>query len=91
MLIIFKKELLGILRDKSLFLFFLIPLTIFPMFSFGLEYLNKNTKTEIDICVEYNSQSAYDVFMQFVSTNTEYNIELVDSIAPETLLKNGTI
>lgn len=90
-LIILKKELLEIFRDKSTLLFLLIPLIIFPAFNFGLEYLNKNTATEIDVCVNYDSQSVYETVNQFILYNNEYDIELVNSIEPEVLLKNGDI
>lgn len=90
-LIILKKELLEIFRDKSTLLFLLIPLIIFPTFNFGLEYLNKNTITEIDVCIDYDSQAAFKTFDQFVLHNNEYNIKLVNSIEPEVLLKNGDI
>lgn len=89
--IIFKKELLDIFRDKTTLLFVLIPLIIFPAFNFGLEYLNKDTATEIDICVNYDSQSVYETVTQFIKNNNEYDIRLVNSAKPEVLLKNGDI
>lgn len=90
-LIIFKKELSEIFRDKLSILIFLVPLMIFPVFNFGMEYLNKNTETDINICIDCDSQEAYSIINQFIEKNYMFNFELINSNSPEILLKSGDI
>lgn len=84
-----KKELIETFRDKATFIMFIIPLLIFPAFNIGLDYLSNKKNTEINVCIQYDSKEAYDIFTQFVSYNTDYKINLIESEKYENLLKSG--
>lgn len=90
-LIILKKELLEIIRDKSTLLIILVPFMIFPIFNIGMEYLNKNSETDINICIICNSEEASIILNQFAEKNSVFNIKNIDSNTPEALLKTGDI
>ena len=90
-LTILKKELLEIFRDRATIVILLIPVLIFPVFNIGMNYLNKDSQTKINVCIQYDSQEAYELFTQFVLTNESYDINMIDSKEPNKLLNDGDI
>ncbi|MBQ6708662.1 MAG: ABC transporter permease [Clostridia bacterium] len=90
-LIIFKKEILGILRDKSTLIILIIAVLVFPIFNMGINYLNRDGKSEVDLCIQYDSVEAYKVFMQYISEEVNYDFKVINSKYPEKLLKEGSI
>lgn len=90
-LTILKKELLEIFRDRSAIFILLIPILIFPVFNIGMNFLNKDTVKKLELCIEYNSAEAYEIFIQYLTTTEKYDINVVNSETPKKLLKNGNI
>ena len=90
-LTILKKELTEMFRDKSTFLVLFIPVMLFPIFNIGMEYLNKNSETDIDICISCSITEVNNLINQFIDSNDILNLNLIESNSPETLLKNGNI
>ena len=90
-LTIFRKELFSIFRDRATLIILFIPLLIFPIFNLGMNYLNKDSAKSINICVQYDSQEAYEFFMNYVENNEIFDIEMVDSNKPKQLLLEGII
>ncbi len=88
---ILKKELLEIFRDKATFVILLIPILIFPIFNIGMNYLNKESDTKINVCIHYDSQEAYELFNQYVLINETYDIDVIESKEPNKLLNKGYI
>ena len=90
-IIILKKELLEIFRDKSTFVILFIPLLIFPLFNFGMGFFNANSKTDVDISFNCASKEAEIIINQFVQGNDTFNFNVVNSGSPKELLKKGDI
>lgn len=88
---IFKKELLGIFRDKSILIVMLIPLLIFPVFNTGLKYLNKDNQDSINIAVTTDSAEAYNIFSQYIIVSQCFRINLINTDTPEEDLKKGIL
>ncbi len=88
---ILKKELLEIFRDKSTFVILLIPVLIFPIFNVGMNYLNKESNTKINVCIQYDSQEAYELFCQYTSIYDTYDINIIESTDPIQSLKKTEI
>lgn len=88
---IFKKELLEIFRDKSTFVILLIPILIFPVFNVGMNYLNKESNSKINVCIHYDSQEAYELFNQYISICDTYEINIIESTDPIQSLKKMEI
>lgn len=88
---IFKKELLGIFRDKSILIVMLIPLLIFPVFNTGLKYLNKDNQDSINIAVTTDSAEAYNIFSQYMIVSQCFRINLINTDTPEEDLKKGIL
>ncbi|MGN0547075.1 MAG: ABC transporter permease [Acutalibacteraceae bacterium] len=90
-LIILKKELLEIFRDRSTFIIMLIPVLIFPIFNTGLSYINKNSESKIDVSIQCNSLQANQVINDFIESAEMVDIKIINTEAPKELLKNGKI
>ena len=90
-LTIVKKELLELFRDRSTFCVLLIPILIFPLFNFGIDYMNQNSKSEIRVCIQCDDFELYGSFTEYASLNDNYSINIIDSDDPTELLLNGDI
>ena len=90
-LTILKKELLEIFRDRSTLLILLIPILIFPVFNIGMNFINKDSVKKLELCVDYDSEEAYEIFNQYLTTTEKYDINVINSDTPKGLLKNGDI
>lgn len=88
---IVKKELLEIIRDRSTILIFLIPVFIFPIFNIGLEHLNAESETEINMSFVCDSDEAEAIITNFIKSDDTLNISLVNSKDPYSSLKDGDI
>lgn len=90
-LTILKKELLEIFRDRSTILILLIPILIFPAFNIGMNYINKDSVKRLDICISYDSYEAYEIFNRYISATESYDINVITSKTPKSLLTDGKI
>lgn len=86
-----EKELKGFFRDKFTFVILLIPMLIFPIFNYGINYLNKTSQTKMNICIETDNQNVYNILLDFISSDGQYNINIIDTDSPRDLLLNGKV
>ena len=92
-IIILKKELLEIFRDKTCIFILLMPILTLPIFIIGLNTLKTNTHptSTTNICIQSDSEQSKNLFNQFISENNTLRVHIIDSSNPDKLLQNGDI
>lgn len=66
-----KKELTEMFRDKSTFIILLIPVLIFPLLNFGLEYMTDNKSGNIDVYICKDDSSEIMLFEDYIKNNSQ--------------------
>lgn len=90
-LIVVKKELLEIFRDRVTLIFLLIPFLVFPVYNLGMDYLNSKSDTAMNICVVCDNEKSKLLVAQFIESNSSLSIKSINSSEPLFSLENGEI
>lgn len=88
---IIKKEFWEIIRDRSTILILLIPVFIFPILNVGLEHLNAESETKINMSLICDSSESEAMVTNFIKNDDALDVSLVSSKDPYSSLKDGDI
>lgn len=91
--ILFKKELLNLVRDKKAFIVLFLPLLLFPLIYFGLGSQLKDVEKSVgnEIKVYCNIQSDKEKKEYFQQLLADVNIAFIEAENPEEALKEEKI
>lgn len=88
--IVAAKELKEIFRDKSTFIILSIPIFIFLFFIYGLNYIGRETPSQISVAVINNNDTVYSVFEDFTNSESGSYVDVVVG-DPMELLQNNDV
>lgn len=91
LLIVVKKELLEIFRDKATLIFLLVPFLVFPVYNLGMDYLSSKSNTAVNICVVCDNEKSKSLVAQFIESDSPLNIKSISSSDPLFSLESGEI
>lgn len=88
---VFKREMLNNFRDKTIIIIFLIPFLIFPVLRGGLNFINIQPNTTINVSVDSKDDNLSNVLYNYFTNTTNFNLNIVESQSPIELLKSDNI
>lgn len=89
--VVAKKELLEIFRDRYILIIMIVPILIFPIFNIGMDYLNKDAETRVDVSIQSDNPRANQLFEEFFRNNNKYEIKQIGQDEPIELLNRGVL
>lgn len=90
-LIIAKKELFEIFRDKQTLIILALPFFLFSMFNFGMSFINQQNVSDMKISITSNNTQAYKQLENYIKNENQYTIKQFDFDEPIQNLKNGDL